>query len=616
MIKFDKHKMVNGGFKTHVRVIYGYRDKKTKRTRMKTIKSFGYLEDKPDKEKFLKELNEFNDNFMKKQRVVVNKTYTKSFLDDSSSRSVNFGFKYLEAIINELKLDSILNSTDYKGRYSLSDVLTYLVIQRILKPCSKLQTYKSVKNLYDKYYDFSIEQLYRSLSVFAKESDNIQLHLNNKIKYLIGRNTNEVFYDSTNYFFQKDFEDEDEFEEVPYVKMTKQQLKKNNLVEAMQEDGSTKLFKRIPGLLKRGVSKEHVVDPIVQLGLLMDDNGLPINMQIFPGNTSDSKTLLPSLTKVRESYGLKRLIVVADKGMNSSENIDSICNNGDGYVFSQILKGKKGKRYADKIFNESAYKVVSDDYKYQTFIEEVPGHDKHGNEIIRKRKVLIYWNGKAAHREQIRRHEKLCKAEKSIQTGLAGLKHGFEKYVKSDSINDITGEVLTPIRMVDYELAEDDARYDGYFAIITSEIDWDAQKIRQSYHGLWRIEDSFRITKSDLCARPVFVRTEDHIKGHFLICFIALLVLRILQHKMNYSLSVERIVNALNMCECSEISKGIIHVTRTHSINELVEENKQSIEQTVADFKEIIKKYNNEVCVSVMNKKEFDEFIDKIKINL
>ena len=190
-----------------------------------------------------------------------------------------------------------------------------------------------------------------------------------------------------------------------------------------------------------------------------------------------------------------------------------------------------------------------------------------------------------------------------------------------------TGEVADSILLsVDYEKASEESKFDGYFAIVTSELHYDEKKIREIYHGLWRIEESFRITKSDLAARPMYVRTENHIKGHILICFVALTILRILQYKMNYSLSVERIVRALNMCSCSEFSKGLIHIIKKDTFEKFdVKIDKNGIEyyklslssvinETVEDFKSIITYYEVDALNSIMNKAAFDKSIKSIKL--
>ena len=182
----------------------------------------------------------------------------------------------------------------------------------------------------------------------------LQHHLDQKIKSMIGRDLNYAFYDVTNYFFEIDFPD---------------------------ADGEFR---------KRGVSKEHRVDPIVQMGLFIDSNGLPVSMSLFPGNTSDTMTLQPVMKEVKKAYELQRLIVVADKGLNSSKNIDFICQNEDGYVVSQILRGTKGKRYHEAMLEESGYVWnKSMDYKYKLFTESYTGLDKDNHKETRQRQVLI-----------------------------------------------------------------------------------------------------------------------------------------------------------------------------------------------------------------------------------
>ena len=316
------------------------------------------------------------------------------------------------------------------------------------------------------------------------------------------------------------------------------------------------------------------------------------------------------------------------KGMNCSDNIDVICNNGDGYMFSQVLKGKKGQRYADKIFDDSRYTIVNEDYKYQIFEEEYDGVDADNNPIKRKRKVMIYWNGAAARRDKRKRLEKVSKAEKALNNKVYACSHGFDKYIKSNSFVASTGELAdTKIDEIDYEKVSAEEKYDGYFAIITSELQYDEKKIREVYHGLWRIEDSFRVTKSDLAARPIFVRTENHVKGHILICFVALAVLRILQYKMKYSLSVERIVKALHMCGCSEISKGLIHIVlgdtyEKYTTKKDSEGNEyytlklsETENETIEDFKKILEYYNVDCnCTSTIYKAEFDKYVKSIKL--
>ena len=627
MIRRDRHKFADGTFKTQVRVTEGYRDSKTGKAKQKTIKSFGYLEDRIDQTAFMNEVRKFDSEYKKNKRIVLNETKTRPFYEDSSSDLANFGYRFLETIYDSLELGEFFDSIDYRGKHSLNGMFKFLVIQRIMNPDSKRATHQMSNNFYMKNYDFSLYELYRSLDFYAANSDNMQKHISDVIAKAIGRSTAECFYDSTNCYFQKDYEDDDGYEEVIPVITDKKEIKRQNLIGVTDDKGIKHQFRTVSGLLKRGVSKEHAVDPIVQLGLMMDSNGIPISVKAFPGNTSDSKTLIPILTAVKRNYSIDRTVVVADKGMNCNDNIDTICNNGDGYVFSQILKGKKGKRYADRLFDESLYTVVDKDYKYQLFEEDYEGHDSDGKKITRRRKVLIYWNGASARREKHKRDEKLRKAEKALTNNAYTYKHGYDKYISNDSVVSSTGELADQtVSSIDYERAKEEEKYDGYFAIVTSELNYDEKKIRGVYHGLWRIEDSFRVMKSDLAARPMFVWTENHIKGHVLICYVALIILRILQHKMNYSLSVERIVRALHMCSCSEISKGLIHVIKKdtfekYKINKDKDGNEycslmlsETENETVEDFKLLLSYYDADLCTSMMNKAAFDKYIKSIKL--
>jgi transposase len=290
------------------------------------------------------------------------------------------------------------------------------------------------------------------------------------------------------------------------------------------------------GLRKRGVSKEHRVDPIVAMGLFMDTNGIPVSMSLFPGNQSETTTLNPIMSDIKKTYGLGRLIVVADKGLNSSKNLNVIVNNGDGYVISQILRGKKGQRFHEKLFSEENYIWNKDrTYKHKLFDEDYEGKDKDGNKVIRKRNVLIYWSKAEADMTRRKRDEKLHKAGYALKNGVYTIKKGVEQYIKEDIIDKETGKPVEGTKRkksLDIEKAQKDAMFDGYFCIITSEMDYDEREIRKAYSGLWKIEESFKVMKSDLYARPVFLWNQNHIRAHFLICFITLLVIRVLQHRM------------------------------------------------------------------------------------
>jgi transposase len=366
------------------------------------------------------------------------------------------------------------------------------------------------------------------------------------------------------------------------------------------------------------------------MGLFIDSNGLPVSMAIFPGNTSESLTLQPAMKDIKQSCGLGRLTVVADKGLNSSKNINAIVNAGDGFVFSQVLRGKKGQRYHGELFNENGWLSNADKtYLYKLFEEEYDGKDKDGKTVIRKRKVLLHWSKAEAEIERRKREEKLNKAAKAVKNNVYGIKKGVDEYTKDNIVDRQTGEILTNIknvRTVNFEKAETDAKYDGYFCIITSELDYDERKMREVYGGLWKIEQSFRLLKSDLYARPVFVRTNEHIRAHFLICFVALLVIRIIQlHMDTKAVSAERIVRALNSATCQVLKGGIMHLDDVGGIiafkkvrnkkGELVESLEYSDEDEIAlDYKIIQEIFNVDFYYIYPKQEVFNKFLKSIAI--
>jgi transposase len=597
MIRKDLIKR-GGAIKTYIRVVEGYRPGPGLPTKQRTVKSFGYLEDQADPEIFMKEVEEFNVNYKAENTPLRIEAAGTAKMYGEKNRKYNYGYKYLEVIYEFLEIDSFIKDYErkrkFRGKYSPGDIFKFLVLLRILRPDSKRATFQIKNGFYEMITDFTLPDIYRSLDLFAGFEVELQRHLNDRIKEKIGRELSQVFYDVTNYYFEIDFSDGEE------------------------------------DLRRKGVSKEHRIDPIVAMGLFIDSNGLPISMSIFPGNTSELLTLQPTMDDVKKSYGLGRLVVVADKGVNSSKNIDVIVNSGDGFVFSQILKGKKGKRYHEKLFEQDGWTSNEDNtYKYKLFTEEYEGKTKEGEKVVRTRKVLLYWRKAEADMAKHKREEKLKKAARSVKNNAYSIKKGVDEYTKETIVDKKSGEVLEDakkLRSVDVEKAENDATFDGYFCIITSEFDFDERKLRQVYNGLWRIEQSFQILKSDLDARPVFVGTNEHIRAHFLICFVALLIIRIIQHHMGeQTLSVERIARALNAANCQVLKGGIVHLDDVGGAiafkkirdkkGRLVDTLTYSDEDEIAlDYRLIQDLYGTDCYNTYLRQEVFNRFLKKIKL--
>jgi transposase len=598
MVKIDKRTTAQGKPRTQVRVVEGYRPGPGMPTRQRTIRDFGYLEDQDDPEAFMAKVKEYDANYRAQNVPLRIEAPGTASMYSEANRRQNYGYKFLEAVYNLLEIDSFIKSYEqshgFRGEYSPGQIFKFLVLARILFPDSKRASCQMKNTFYGMRTDFTLPDIYRSLDHFADFEVELQRHLNERVKQTIGRDLSYAFYDVTNYFFEIDF-------------------------PASESD-----------LRKRGVSKEHRVDPIVAMGLFMDSNGFPVSMSIFPGNTSDSLTLQPTMKDVKESYGLGRLIVVADKGLNSSKNIDVILSNGDGFIFSQILKGKKGQRYHEKLFDKSGWTLNEDGtYKYKLFEEAYEGNDKDGEKEVRTRKVLLYWSKAEAEMDRRKREEKLEKAERSVKNNAYGIKKGVDEYTKESIVDKATGEILENTqkqRSVDLEKAENDALYDGYGCLITSELDYDEGKIRQAYGGLWRIEQSFRIMKTDLFARPVFVSKNEHIRAHFLICFVALLVIRIIQYRMgDKALSAERIARALETATCQVLKGGIIHLDDVGGViafkkvknakNELVDTLVYSDEDEIAlDYKAIQATFKTNFYNIYPRQEAFNKFLKNLKL--
>jgi len=598
MIKKGSKINAAGIKKTQVRVVESYRPGKGAPAKQRTIKDFGYLEDQSDPQAFLEDVQKFNDTYKELNVPLKIEKYATEMMYNEENHKLNYGYKYLEAVYQALKIDEFIagfiKEKKYRVKYSLSKIFKFLVLLRILNPDSKRATFQLKNGYYQLDDEYELEDVYRSLDQIADFETDLQHHLDKAIKQTMGRDLTHAFYDVTNFYFEIDFPDEE------------------------------------GGLRKRGVSKEHRVDPLVELGLFMDSNGIPISMATFPGNTAESLTLQPTMANVKKAYGLERLIVVADKGINTSNNIDMLVNSGDGYLFSQIIRGKKGKRYHEALFDTHGWESNADGtYWHKMFIEEYLGKDTSGNKVKRERQVLLYWDRKEAEMTKRKRDEKLRKAEAAVANNVYGIKKGVEEYTKTSIVDKQTGALLEGIKTVksvDLEKAENDALFDGYFCLITSELNYDEKKMRQVYGSLWKIENAFRVMKSDLYARPIYLWKQEHIKAHMLVCFVALMIIRCIQYKMGAdAISAERIVRALNEANCRVLKGGIVMLDdvggalafkkRANTKGELVDTLQYTDEDEIAlDYKLIQELFHTDCYHVNLKQEKFNGFIKSISL--
>ena len=519
--------------RTYLSIVQGYRDKDGK-TKSKTIKSIGYVDelvksyDDPIAH-FTKVAKEMDCIRLQKKEITININLDTQ-LDNTQCRRKNFGYIVFSKIYHELEIDRFLNNARRNESFEFNSeaIMRLLLYSRLLYPTSKRAAYMRKEQFFDS-FDFSLGDVYSALMHFDKVSLKLQKHIHDKVKEQYNRSTELVYYDVTNYYFETDKQDE---------------------------------------LRRKGYSKENRKNPIVQMGLLIDKQGLPITYKIFSGNKHDSQTLLPILKTLKRDFNIKRLVIVVDKGLNSGDNIAFNTILGDGYIFSKSVRSASDS-YKNWVLDADGYmangtnkiksKIVSDAMIYITT-------EKNGKKVKRKEMVeqkwIVFYSEKYALRAKYKRGEIIEKAMKIIENPdkfNRSYNCGAAAFIKNLKIDKDTGEILNQKEtlILDIEKIKEDEKYDGYYGLITSELDNSDTSIIEAYKGLWRIEESFKITKSVLDTRPIFLRTEPHINAHFLICFIALLIARIVEMRLLGKYTIENITKTLQKVACSHIEQNI-----------------------------------------------------------
>jgi transposase len=477
----------------------------------------------------------------------------------------NIGYFLLDGLYDGLGIYDVLNKhkSQTKIEYDLNGLARLFIFGRILWPDSKVETYRG-KNQYafDVTTSDNLIEAYRVLDVLHEKADTIQARMNYKIQNAVGRNMEVCYYDVTNYYFEIEQNDEDI-------------LDKNGVV--VQE-----------GMRKKGPSKEKRGEPIVQMGLFIDDKGLPIAYRLFPGNHIDQTTLRPALKKSIDRLKFGRVIIVADGGLNSDKNIAHVLSEKNGYILSRSTK-KSAKAVREWMLEDEGYVWnESRAFKVKSKIRKRTIKDEKGQSHEITEKLVCYWSKKHYDRE-VRENAKFIEYLESVVANPDKLKdkpRRIEKFLKKMEVDQETGEVLdTQTRLyLDQEKLQAYKDLLGYYTIMTSEIDKSDREIIDKYHGLSRIEDSFRITKNDLEGRPVFVSNHDHINAHFLICFIALTFIRLIQHKVlkylgkdkmdeegwESGLSADRIRNALLSFQADALPGGYYRLTKPNEDLQLI----------------------------------------------
>lgn len=409
------------------------------------------------------------------------------------------GYFPLKSLMTKLQIKKYVDyfKLTNEFEYDLFELLSSLVYARSVNPCSKYRTFHDVLPYLYHEYNFSYDQLLAGLGFIGRNYRKFVELFNVQTDAVFGLDTDNTYFDCTNFYFEIDREDD---------------------------------------FRKKGPSKENKKEPIVGLGLLLDKNQIPIGMKIYPGNESEKPIMRNVIDELKNSNNIKgRTIHVADKGLNCAQNIAFSKKYGDGYLFSKSVKGLPQKE-REWVLLENGFTDVKDKkgniiYRYKSCIDTFPYTFEFEGKTVTVQlteKRLLTYNPKLATKKRYEINRLVEKA-KSLAMSQAK-KSQFGESGKYVNFTDKDGKKA--VVGINEEAIEKDLKFAGYNLLVTSETKMKDEEMYQIYHNLWRIEESFKIMKSDLDARPVFARTTDTIKGHFLICYIAVLLERIFQFKV------------------------------------------------------------------------------------
>ncbi len=473
---------------------------------------------------------------------------------DDGNNLYNVGYGILKSIYSDTKLTDFFKTKNRKHNveYNFNKIFQLLVYSRILYPSSKRETFENRTSFFESFDNFSLKDMYKSLDFYSKFKEEIEAWLWHNTRDSYKRDASQAFYDCTNYYFEIAFNDEDLIDE------------EGNIIEK--------------GYRKRGPEKNKRPDPIIEMGLLMDSNGIPLAYDLFPGNESEKTSLRPIVKRTKAQFGINRTIIVADRGLNTSDNIyfladknDDKSRNMDGYVYGQSIRG------ADKEFKKWALdpegfeaNLLKENGKEIAFIHKsrlygkkirLIRDGKRDSEYTIYQKQMVYYSAKYARKQKRERDLLIAKAQDLIKAPgkyTKATSYGAAAYVQDIEFDKNTGEVKTKKKLqLDEKKINEDAKYDGYYSIVTSEKNLEDIEIRNIYRGLIKIEDTFRVSKTNFESRPVYVWTAEHIEAHFLTCFVALVLIRLLEKRLQSKYSVGSMIESLKNYNCVNIDKNI-----------------------------------------------------------
>lgn len=465
----------------------------------------------------------------KKKNGTVSLSLSKAaYIPKGEERCFDVGYLFLQSLCTDLRLDNICRkiSSRHRFTYDFEAILTDLIYARILSPSSKRSSYSFCQTLLEP-PKYSLQNVYRALSVLAEESNFIQEELYRNSNFVRPRNSKILYYDCTNYYFE---------------------------------------IEEAEGLKKYGKGKEHRPNPIVTMGLFMDADGIPLAFDVFPGNQNEQITLKPLETKVIRDFNCSDFIFCSDAGLGSKANRQFNSFGNRSYVITHSLKKMK-KEDRDVALNPKQFKVPgsdrmidistideSDEAVYNTiYYKELPMGTKGLDEVL----IVTYSPKYKAYQRNIRdgqieRAKKMIDSQEKKRRGKNP--NDPARLIKKTPFTE-DGEIAEKTRYeLDMERINEEEQYDGFYAVVTN-LDDDVSEILKISKRRWEIEENFRIMKSEFEARPVYVKRDDRIKAHFLTCYISLLIYRLLEQKIGPGYTCEAIINTLRRMKMTRISK-------------------------------------------------------------
>ena len=448
------------------------------------------------------------------------------------------GYLFLQSIYYQLQINKICRklTQKHKFKYDINAILSDLIYARILEPCSKRSSYKAASEFLEK-PSYKLHDVYRALDVLGAECDLIQAELYKNSHFLGARNNKVLYYDCSNYYF-----------------------------EIEQEDGNKKY----------GKSKEHKPNPIIQMGLFMDGDGIPLAFSTFAGNANEQTSLKPLEKKILGEFGCQKFIYCSDAGLGS-ESIREYNHMGErAYIVTQSIKKLK-KEEKEWALDPQGFKKVSDDTPVD--ITKLNSNDKglyykdepYTTKKLHQRLIITYSPKYAAYQRTIR-DKQVERAQKMLDSGNTKKNrknpNDPARFIEKTAVTP-EGEAADIKYFLDENKIAEETLYDGLYAVCTDLLDDNVADILKVSEGRWQIEDCFRIMKTDFSARPVYLQDENRIQAHFLICFLALTIYRFLEKKMDLKYTCEELLETLKAINFAEIQEqGYIPLYKREAITD------------------------------------------------